>query len=213
MKNKERIAAVLEKLEKKYGSPETALNYANPLQLLIATILSAQCTDIRVNKVTKVLFKKYQNVNDYANANEKELAEIIRPCGLYKNKTQFIMATCQKIIADYAGQVPRTRAELQTLPGVGRKTANVVLANAFNEPAIAVDTHVFRVSRRLGLAESEQVLKVEQELMAVIPQKKWSDAHHWLIYHGRQVCKARKPLCSDCMLTKECLWLAQRDLI
>lgn len=195
---------ILQKLEQKYGSPGTELNYNTPLELLIATILSAQCTDVRVNKTTEILFKKYKNVYEYANAIVDELSQIIKPCGLYKNKTKFIINSCKSIIENFAGEVPKTRNELQTLPGVGRKTANVVIANAFNQDAIAVDTHVFRVSKRLGLASSEQVLKVEQELMQVIPKQKWSDAHHWLIYHGRETCKARKPLCKECLLVELC---------
>lgn len=204
MDEQQRINTILKKLENEYSLAKTALNFTNPLQLLIATILSAQCTDERVNQTTSLLFKKYKTVEDYAQANVDELSAIIKPCGLYHNKSRFIINACQKLLEDFNGEVPETRGELQCLPGVGRKTANVVISNIFNKQAIAVDTHVYRVSRRLGLAKSDKVRLVEDELMALIPQHKWSEAHHWLIYHGRQVCKARKPLCEECFLQEEC---------
>jgi endonuclease-3 len=196
--------SILEKLENHYGSPDTALDYTNPLELLIATILSAQCTDVRVNIITPELFKKYKTAEDYAKADIIELQELIKTCGLYKNKSKFIKSACERIHSEFKGVVPNTRKELESLPGVGRKTANVILANVFNKDAIAVDTHVFRVSKRLGFSNGKNVRQVEEDLMDLIPKNKWSDAHHWLIYHGREICKARTPLCEKCYLKDYC---------
>ena len=211
MKEAVRRSTILERLLTKYGSPETELHYSTTLELLIATILSAQCTDVRVNLITPSLFAKYPSVVDYAEADLADIARLIKTCGLYRNKSRFIVEACQKIVSEFGGEVPSTRKELETLPGVGRKTANVVIANAFGQDAIAVDTHVFRVTRRLGFAEGQDVWQVEQELMKTIPQKQWSDAHHWFILHGRQVCKARKPLCESCHLLDLCHW-ADKEL-
>ncbi|HLR35990.1 MAG TPA: endonuclease III, partial [Tissierellales bacterium] len=172
----------------------------------IATILSAQCTDVRVNKITKDLFKKYKKPEDYLELTQEELGELIRSCGFYKNKSKHILGTCKILVEEYGGKVPDTREELMKLPGVGRKTANVVLSNAFSVDAIAVDTHVFRVSNRIGLANSDNVLETEKDLMKNIDKKLWSKAHHWLILHGRRICKARRPLCEDCPLTDYCLY-------
>jgi len=197
---------VLDILNSSYPKAETELNHSNTFELLIATILSAQCTDVRVNKITKDLFKKYKKPEDYLELTQEELGELIRSCGFYKNKSKHILGTCKILVEEYGGKVPDTREELMKLPGVGRKTANVVLSNAFSVDAIAVDTHVFRVSNRIGLANSDNVLETEKDLMKNIDKKLWSKAHHWLILHGRRICKARRPLCEDCPLTDYCLY-------
>ncbi len=200
------IIEVLELLHKMYPNPESELNYSNPFELLVATILAAQCTDVRVNKVTKELYKQYKRPEDFLKLSEEELGELIRSCGFYRNKSKNILKACKIIVNKHSGQIPDTREELMELPGVGRKTANVVISNAFNKPAIAVDTHVFRVSNRIGLASSNNVDDTEKDLMKNIKKEDWSDAHHWLIFHGRRVCKARKPQCEMCPLTKYCLY-------
>jgi endonuclease-3 len=193
-------------LLKKYPNPRTALNFANPLELLVAAILSAQCTDRRVNEVTKALFKKYRNAGDYAGADPKAFENEIRPTGFYKNKARMIIGCCQKLVKDFRSKVPSTIEELTTLPGVGRKTANVILGSAFGKQAIAVDTHVLRVSNRLGIAHSENPDKVEEELMKQIPDNKWTKFNLALILHGRETCIARKPRCGACVLYDECGW-------
>jgi endonuclease-3 len=200
-KNIEDILATLENL---YGNEQCGLDFESPFELLIATILSAQCTDIRVNIVTKELFLFYNTPEAILGLGEEKLLRIIKTCGLSKTKAKNIMLTCYRLLNEYNGKVPDKLEELISLPGVGRKTANVVLSNAFSVPAIAVDTHVFRVSRRIGLAEGETVLEVEKELMEKIPQNKWSQAHHWLIWHGRKCCTARKPDCQNCKLRTFC---------
>jgi endonuclease-3 len=193
-------------LLKRYPDPQIALRFSNPLELLIATILSAQCTDIRVNEVTKSLFRKYKTVKDYAQADIKTLEEEIRPTGFYKNKSKMIIGCCEKLIKDFHGNVPSTLEELITLPGVGRKTANVILGSAFGQQAIAVDTHVLRVSNRLGIAHSQNPDKVEEELNKQIPKNRWTAFNLALILHGRETCTARKPRCSECILYNECEW-------
>lgn len=198
-------AQVLARLKEFYKEVGTALRFSNPLELLIATMLSAQATDKQVNKVTLDLFKKYTSAKDFAVVSAEELGEDIKSIGLYKNKSKNIVATCKILVEQYDGEVPCDREKLESLPGVGRKTANVVLSNGFHVPALAVDTHVFRVSHRLGLAKGKDVLKTEQELMALIPEEDWSKAHHWLIWHGRLFCKARNPLCERCMLEDICI--------
>jgi len=199
--NKEEI---LINLKKNYPRVKTALRFNNPFELLIATILSAQSTDKQVNKITAVLFAKYPQPSSLSKLTPQQLEEEIKSIGLYKNKSKNIIATCKILLDKYNGQVPQTREELMELPGVGRKTANVVLSNAFQIPAIAVDTHVFRVANRLGLATSNTPEETEEQLMEAIPQEDWSDAHHWLIWHGRLVCKARKPECDKCRLNYLC---------
>lgn len=191
-------------LENCYQGTSTALEYSSPFELLIAVVLSAQCTDVRVNIITKRLFPEYNTPGKIKDMGLEKLEEYIRDCGLYHSKARNIMATCDILCREYDEKVPETFDELITLPGVGRKTANVVLSQLFNIPAIAVDTHVFRVSNRLGLAKGDTPLIVEEELMKAIPRHKWSDAHHWLIWHGRKVCKARKPECSSCALVALC---------
>ncbi|SFM25324.1 endonuclease III [Pelosinus propionicus] len=191
-------------LEERYQGTATALDYSSPFELLIAVVLSAQCTDVRVNIITKRLFPEYNTPTKIKEMGLEKLEEYIRDCGLYHSKARNIMATCDILCQKYDEKVPETFEELITLPGVGRKTANVVLSQLFNIPAIAVDTHVFRVSNRLGLAKGDTPLTVEQGLMKAIPRNKWSDAHHWLIWHGRKVCKARKPECNTCPLAGLC---------
>ncbi len=195
---------ILELLEREYKDAKVALVFKTPLQLLIATILSAQCTDERVNKVTKSLFKKYKKAEDYANADFKELEEDIRPTGFYRNKAKSLKNCCKKIIEDFKGKVPDTLDKLVTLPGVGRKTANIVLGSACGRQAVAVDTHVNRVSNRLGLADTDDPGKIEEELCKIIQKDKWTEATHWLIQHGRRICNARKPLCERCILKDYC---------
>lgn len=203
---KEEINIVLEEFLKIYPDAKAELNYTNPFELLVATILSAQCTDVQVNKTTAILFKELKNPKDYIQLSEEELGEKIRSCGFYKTKSKNILETCRILIGKYNSKVPKTIEELMTLPGVGRKTANVVASNAFGVPAIAVDTHVFRVSNRIGLANSSNVLDTEKDLMDNINRDMWTKAHHLLIFHGRRVCKARKPLCDKCPITKYCFY-------
>ncbi|MBE6084181.1 MAG: endonuclease III [Selenomonas ruminantium] len=187
-----------------YKDTKPALIFRNPFELLIAVILSAQCTDKRVNVTTARLFQKAATPEAVLSLGLPALEEEIRDCGLFRNKAKNIMATCQILCEQYGGAVPANFEKLQELPGVGRKTANVVMSVGFNEPAIAVDTHVFRVSNRLKLAAGDTPLAVEQGLMKAIPKEKWSAAHHWLIWHGRNICKARKPLCGKCPLADVC---------
>lgn len=194
---------ILEILEKIYPS-KPALNFKNPFELLIATILSAQCTDKQVNKVTETIFNKFKTPEDYASMSVDELSSYIRSCGFYKNKAENIIKTCKMLIEKYNSKVPSSMDELIKLPGVGRKTANVVLSNAFGVDAIAVDTHVFRVSNRIGFADSKDVEKTEYQLMMNIPKDKWSKAHHWIIYHGRNICTARNPKCDVCPVSIYC---------
>lgn len=191
-------------LEETYFDVRPALKFHNPFELLIAVILSAQCTDKRVNVVTERLFAKAPDAASIVKLGQEKLENEIRDCGLFRNKAKNILATCQILTSKFDGQVPEDFDELQKLPGVGRKTANVVTSIAFDRPAIAVDTHVFRVANRLKLATGETPLEVEQGLQKAIPKEKWSQAHHWLIWHGRKICKARKPLCSECPLNELC---------
>ncbi len=187
-----------------YKDTKPALIFRTPFELLVAVILSAQCTDKRVNVTTARLFQKAADPAAILTMGLPALEEEIRDCGLFRNKAKNIMATCQILCEQYGGEVPADFVKLQELPGVGRKTANVVMSVGFDVPAIAVDTHVFRVSNRLKLAVGDTPLAVEQGLMKAIPKDKWSAAHHWLIWHGRNVCKARKPLCSACPLAEVC---------
>lgn len=203
MKKKD-IKAVLEILNETYAGAKCGLDFTNNYELLVSTILSAQCTDVRVNIITKELYKEYNTPQAMITLSLEELGEKIRSCGFYHNKSKNILATTKIILEKHNGQVPSTMEELVELPGVGRKTANVVLSNAFGIPAIAVDTHVFRVSKRIGLATGEDVYEVEQELMKNIPKNMWSDAHHYLIWHGREICKARKPNCNICPIAPYC---------
>lgn len=204
MDKTEKAKKIVEILEKQYPNPKIALNFKTPLQLLIATILSAQCTDERVNKITPNLFKKFKTAKDFADSNQKELEEIIKPTGFYKNKAKNIRACCKKIVQEFKGKVPETLEELTTLSGVGRKTANIILGNVFGKQSIAVDTHVKMVSNRIGLAKSTNPEKIEQELCSIIPENKWTLATNLLILHGRNTCKAKKPLCEICSIKSYC---------
>ena len=205
--NKKNIKAVLESLNETYKGAKCGLDFTNTYELLVSTILSAQCTDVRVNIITKDLYKEYNTPEAMITLSVEELGEKIKSCGFYHNKSKNILATTKIILEKHNGMVPSTMEELIELPGVGRKTANVVLSNAFGIPAIAVDTHVFRVSKRIGLASGKNVEEVEQELMKNIPKKQWSDAHHYIIWHGRKICKARKPNCEICPIAPHCEFL------
>ncbi len=204
--NKEETKKTLAILKGLYPDAKSELDFSNPFELLIAVILSAQCTDKRVNQVTSKLFKVFKTPADFLQLSVEALGEWIRSCGFYNTKSKNILETCRILVEEYNGEIPTDRDQLMQLPGVGRKTANVVVSNVFGEPAIAVDTHVFRVSNRIGLAAADNVNKTEEQLMKRIPKEQWSDAHHWIILHGRRVCKARKPLCPQCPLTEYCLY-------
>ena len=201
MKN---VNKILDKLETIYPDAQCELEYTTAFELLIATILSAQCTDVRVNIVTRELFKKYNTAEDFAKLSEEEIMGEIRTCGLYKSKAKKIKEASQMICSNYNGKVPDTLEELIKLPGVGRKTADVVLSNAFNKDAIAVDTHVFRVANRIGIVHTKTPEKTEFALMEAIPEHRWSHSHHVLIFHGRRMCKARKPECEICLIKDDC---------
>lgn len=203
MENKD-TEKIVETLSNTYPDAKCALNFESPYELLVSTILSAQCTDVRVNQVTEELYKEYNTPEKMVTLTEEELGEKIKSCGFYKNKSKNILGATREILMNHEGKVPNTMEELIKLPGVGRKTANVVLSNAFGVPAIAVDTHVFRVSNRLGIAKGNTPERVENELMKNIPRDKWSDTHHYLIWHGRQICKARKPNCEKCSVAPYC---------
>ena len=195
---------ILAELERLYPDAKPALHFRNPFELLVAVILSAQCTDVKVNAVTPALFAAYPDAHALAAADPLDVEGYIRTCGLYHNKAKNLVATAKTLVEQYGGEVPADHEKLTQLPGVGRKTANVVMSCAFGADAIAVDTHVFRVSNRLGLADAGDVLKTEQQLMQSIPKEKWSLAHHWIIFHGRRVCTARKPACESCTLAAFC---------
>ncbi|SFS99950.1 endonuclease III [Marininema halotolerans] len=202
---------ILALLSQMYPDAHCELDFRNPFELLIATILSAQSTDKQVNIVTKGLFAKYPHPQNYIDLTEEELAEEIRGLGLYRNKSRNILQTCKILTSQYGGEVPTNRAALESLPGVGRKTANVVLSNAFDVPALAVDTHVLRVSNRLALADSDNPLEVEKQLNHKVPRKDWTDTHHQLIWHGRRICSARKPKCERCDLLPLC-WYGKNQV-
>lgn len=204
-----KILEIINILEEEYKNLGCALNYNSPFELLIATILSAQTTDETVNKATAELFKYYNNPYDIAKLKSEELEKYIKICGLYKTKAKNIIEASKIIVEQFNGNVPDDIEDLMKLPGVGRKTANVVLSNAFGKDAIAVDTHVFRVSNRLGLANAKDVLETEKQLMENIPKKYWSKAHHWLIWHGRKVCTSRKPKCDVCRLREYCKFFTE----
>ena len=202
---KQRTEKIINLLQKEYPNAKTALNYTNPLEILLATILSAQTTDVTVNIVTKTLFKKYHNAEDYAKADIKELEQDIHSTGFYHNKAKNLQKCCQLLIEKFHSEVPKTMDELLELPGVARKTANIVLFNAYGITAgIAVDTHVTRLSQRLGLTEQKDQNKIEKDLMQITPKEKWMPLTDLLIFHGRQICMARKPKCELCVLNKIC---------
>jgi endonuclease-3 len=201
----EQVEAIINELRRLYPDAKCSLDFSTPLQLLVATQLAAQCTDERVNMVTKDLFRKYRSVEDFATVSQEELEQDIKSTGFYRNKARNIRAACQRIITDFGGEVPHTMKELLSLPGVARKTANVVMGNAFGiVEGYIVDTHNMRLSRRFGWTTSDDPVKIEQTLMRIIPRKDWLDLSHFIIYHGRAICDARKPRCEQCTLAKLC---------
>ena len=202
---KARTRAIIRRLKRAYPGAKCSLNHTNPFELLIATILSAQCTDERVNIVTADLFRKYRKPEDYLNVSPRELEKDIQSTGFFRNKTKSIQGTSKMLTEEYGGQVPHTMEELLELPGVARKTANVVLGNAFDIHAgVVVDTHVTRLSHRLGLTQQKTAEKIEQDLIPIVPKKDWVIFPHLMIYHGRKICKARSPLCAECTIEKQC---------
>jgi len=203
---KKEAKIVIDLLMELYPDAKAELEFTNPFELLIATILSAQCTDVQVNKTTRVLFKELKTPEDYIKLTEDELGSRIKSCGFYNTKSRNILAACNILVDKYNGKVPENIEELMELPGVGSKAANVVVSNAFGATAVGVDTPVFRVSNRIGLANSDNVLDTEKDLMGIIEKSLWSKAHHLLIFHGRRICKARKPLCEKCPLTEYCIY-------
>ncbi|MCP4613309.1 MAG: endonuclease III [Planctomycetes bacterium] len=200
----ERIRKIFPILKKTYPQAKIALKHSSPLELLVSTILSAQCTDVRVNMVTKTLFKKYTSTQDWATADVKEIESDIRSTGFYRNKAANIKGACTKVIEEFDGKIPSTMEEILTLPGVGRKTANCVLGNAYGVSGVVCDTHVIRLSRRLGLSPNSDPVKLEFDLAEIIPRKNWLLFSDLLIFHGRNICKARKPDCVNCPIAKYC---------
>ena len=205
---KQRKNDILNKLEKMYPDAKAELFFSSPYEMMVATILSAQCTDRQVNKVTPAVFARYPDVQSMAEANEEELYMMVKSCG-FKTKAANIIAACRMIRDEYDGKVPDTREGLVRLPGVGRKTANVVLYNAYGIPAFAVDTHVFRVCNRIGLCKADSVEDTEKQMTRLIPEEKWGQMHHCLIWHGRRLCKAQHPLCGECALKDLCIYKGQ----
>lgn len=196
--------AILAKLEETYKGSKTALNYNSPFELLVAVILSAQCTDERVNVITARMFPRLNTPEKMGALTQEEMEAEIRDCGLYHAKAKNLLGMCHMLTERFNSVIPDDIKTLMELPGVGQKTANVIASIIYNIPALAVDTHVFRVSHRLGLAKGKDPLTTEKELEKIIPREKWSDAHHWFIWHGRKICKARKPLCRGCVVVEEC---------
>jgi len=202
---KKKVLEIIDLLEKEHPDAKIALKFSNPLELLIATILAAQCTDERVNQVTRSLFKKYRTAEDYANADLATLEQDIKPTGFYRKKAQRIKEVCRILVEKFNSEVPRSMDELLSLPGVARKTANIVLSNAYGiDEGIIVDTHVFRLAKRLGLTESKTREKIEEDLMKIVPKEKWKRFADLLIFHGRRVCKAKNPQCGICVLKSLC---------
>lgn len=206
MNDEERPQIILSELKKAYPEVKgTALEFNNELELLIATILSAQCTDARVNNVTKILFEIYKTAEDYANAELEQLESIIKPTGFYRNKAKSIKAAAEKLVAEFNSELPQSIVEMTKLPGVARKTANVVLSNAFNiNEGVAVDTHVMRLAQRLGFSTDKDRDKIEKDLMHLFPKEQWFDVTNLLIIHGRRICAARRPKCGECMVNQHC---------
>ena len=202
--DQKRVREIIKILSKEIPDSRIALKFSNPLELLIATILSAQCTDVKVNQVTADLFKKYRSAKDYAEADLAELEEDVRPTGFYRNKAKSLQKCCRELVARFGGKAPQTLEELVSLPGVGRKTANVILGNAFGVPGIVVDTHVQRVSQRIGLTKNTDPVKIEFDLMEIVPREEWTHFSNLLIWHGRKTCVAKKPLCETCPVRKLC---------
>ena len=208
----QRVKKIWPILKKTYPNTSIALNFKDPLELLISTILSAQCTDVRVNMVTKDLFKKYKSAAGWAKADLKQIEAGIRSTGFFRNKALNIKGACARIVEQYGGKVPGTMEELLTLPGVGRKTANCVLGDAFGIPGITCDTHVIRLSRRLGFSENSDPVKLEFDLAEIVPKRNWTEFSHLVITHGRNICKARKPNCPECPIAKHCRSANNPDL-
>lgn len=204
MNKKEKVQKIIEEFGKLYPDADCSLDFKDPLQLLIATQLAAQCTDARVNIVTKDLYQKYKNVRDFANADLSELEQYIKPTGFYHNKAKNIKNCCQMLIDNFNGEVPNDLEKLLTLPGVGRKTANLVLGDIFGIPGIVIDTHAKRLTNRIGLTKNEDPTKIEFDLMKIVPKEFWSKFCHQLVYHGRAVCNARKPACDKCTIKSYC---------
>ena len=203
--SQQQIQEIMSRLGELYPNAKYELNFSTPLELLVATILAAQCTDERVNAVTKDLFQKYHTARDYASVAQEELEQDVRPTGFYRNKAKSIRAACQYLLDHHNGEVPRTLAEMVKIPGVARKTSNVILGNAFGiAEGFIVDTHVGRLARRFGWTQHEDAVKAEQDLMRLIPPQEWLNVAHRMILHGRQICVARKPLCKSCVLAEVC---------
>lgn len=201
---------ILSELHKLYPNAGPELIFHNPFETLVATMLSAQCTDKQVNKVTPTVFRLYPDAYAMSRCTVEELYPLVRSCG-FASKAKNIIESSKLLVEKHNGNVPKSMEQLQELPGVGRKTANVVMANAFHVPSLAVDTHVFRVSNRLGLADAKNVLDTEKQLMQTVPKKQWIDAHHWLILHGRRICKARNPICNECTLNNDCRFYNEKE--
>jgi endonuclease-3 len=201
----QQVQGIITELHATYPQARYELDFSTPLELFIATQLAAQCTDERVNAVTKALFRKYRNASDYATVNQEELEQDIKPTGFYRKKAAQIRASCQYLLTHYGGEVPQTMAEMVKIPGVARKTANVILGNAFGIiDGVIVDTHVARLARRFGWTHHEDINKIEQDLMKLLPREEWLELAHRIIYHGRAICNARKPLCTQCKLAHLC---------
>lgn len=202
---KENIIEIIEILKKTYPDATCSLDFKTPFELGIAVMLSAQCTDERVNKITPLLFAKYKTPEDYVNSSLEEIEEIIKPCGFYKNKAKNVLGYSKIIVEKYNGKIPETMEELVKLPGIGRKSANVIMLEAFNNPqGIAVDTHAKRIASRIGLSKQKEPLKIEQDLIKIIPKKYFKDVNHLLVWHGRNICNARKPQCKKCTIKEYC---------
>lgn len=208
---KKRTKEILEILKETYPDAKCELNYKTPFQLLVATILSAQTTDKKVNEVTETLFRDYGDLDSFLTLTNEDLEKRIKQIGLYRNKAKNLVLMARQLKENFNGEVPKTMEEIMSLAGAGRKTANVVLSNAFNVPSIAVDTHVFRVSNRLGLANSDNVLEVEKQLQKELPKKEWSLTHHLLIFHGRRCCSSQRPKCFECPLNHLCKWKDKKE--
>ena len=207
---RERLQEILRILARTYPDAHCELDFSTPLELLVATILSAQCTDARVNQVTASLFKKYRSAADFAGADPATFEQEIRSTGFFRNKAKNILACCQKLVRDFGGKVPRTMEELVTLPGVGRKTANILLFNAYGIPGFGVDTHVLRVTNRLGLVDTEDPEKIEAAVCTLLPSAEWGQATHLFIFHGRRTCHAKQPDCPGCTVRAVCPWPEKR---
>lgn len=204
MNKKERVIEILKIFDELYPEAECSLEYRDPLQLLISTQLAAQCTDARVNIVTKDLYKKYRSAEDFANAEQSELEQDIKSTGFYRNKAKNIIACCQLLVEKYDGKIPDNMEEMLQLPGVGRKTANLVLYEVYGIPGVVVDTHAKRLSNRIGLTKNQEPEKIEYDLQKIVPKERWADFCHKLVYHGREVCNARKPDCENCRINSLC---------